>query len=273
MHHQDPSDRLFILARLGLSERELHAQGLQVHDLVEIYQDYTPRLAELADIAALLANTMMREPHVHAARYRVKQPLHLLKKIIRKKEEYPHRHLTAQNYLQYINDLVGVRVLHLHKPEGLAIGNYIQQTWELKRMPYAYISNSQNPEAYLLAGRGYKLLVNPRGYTALHYIIRTQPNKQAYLAEIQTKTLFEEGWSELDHCLRYPDHEPHPLLEHLLRILNTHTRQANELVSRIHAIAGLLKQPHGNIQLKRHLHTLPLPPHQRQHLLDLYGRS
>jgi putative GTP pyrophosphokinase len=39
----------------------------------------------------------------------------------------------------------------------------------------------------------------------VHYVVRTQAKKQRYFVEIQLRTLFEEGWSEIDHAVRYPE--------------------------------------------------------------------
>jgi len=36
----------------------------------------------------------------------------------------------------------------------------------------------------------------------VHYLLVMQPTKQRYLCELQVRTIFEEGWSEVDHRIR-----------------------------------------------------------------------
>ena len=150
----------FILHLLQVSEEELHTQGIPAKELALIYNDYTSRLQELEDVGLLVANALKRHATVHAVRYRVKEPLHLLKKIIRKRKEYPNRHLTADNYLMFINDLVGVRLLHLYKNTCHEIGNFITQNWELKRSPFAYVTDKSSEEARQLKAQKYKVIAN-----------------------------------------------------------------------------------------------------------------
>ncbi|WP_266203751.1 RelA/SpoT domain-containing protein [Pontibacter kalidii] len=265
----------FILSLLKVSQEELRAQGLEAQELADIYNDYSPRLDELEDIGLFLSRALKQLRSAHAVCYRVKEPLHLLKKIIRKKKEYPNRHLTSQNYLSFINDLVGVRILHLNKRDCHAIGHYIQQHWELKRAPYAYVSSSHSAEARQFAADKYKVLVKDKGYRAQHYILRIKPNRQQYLVEVQVKTLFEEGWSEIDHCIRYPDHEPNELLNRLLAILNQLTSNADVVATQIQALANELQKykqsspaaPEVSAsRLRGHIEALPVDEQEKQYL-------
>jgi putative GTP pyrophosphokinase len=271
----------YILSELHESEESLRAQDIDVQELIAIYNDYINRLDELEGIAELLANTLMRQKDVHAVRHRVKDPLHLLKKIIRKKKEYPDRNLTTNNYLGFINDLIGVRILHLYKDAWHDIGNYIQQVWELKREPYAYVKREHTLQTVQFAASKYRVFVNPRGYKAEHYIIKTRPNKQQYLAEIQVKTLFEEGWSEVDHCIRYPDHKPNELLNRLLWLLSQLTANADDISTQIRALAIELQKykPHlpqpsevTNAQLRSHINNLPVDEQEKQYLYNCLAK-
>ncbi|WP_299760983.1 RelA/SpoT domain-containing protein [uncultured Pontibacter sp.] len=261
----------FILSLLDVSKEQLYAQGIDAQELVVIYNDYTTRLDELEDLAILVATNLKRQENVHALRYRVKEPLHLLKKIIRKKEEYPDRHLNSGNYLQYINDLVGVRILHLYKEDCTAIGDFIKQHWELKREPYAYVDDKRTSEAIKFTSGKYKVLVNDRGYKAQHFILKVKPSRQQYFVEVQVKTLFEEGWSEVDHCIRYPDHKPNTLLNRLLWLLNELTANADAVATQIQALAEELHKYQHNpkittAQLRSHIDMLPVDEQEKQFL-------
>ncbi|WP_162427970.1 RelA/SpoT domain-containing protein [Pontibacter pudoricolor] len=265
----------YILSELNESEESLRAQGIEAETLLAIYNDYIGRVAELKTIATFVTDTLLRHKDVHAVRYRIKEPLHLLKKIIRKKQEYPSRYLNAANYTIYINDLAGVRILHLSKQSCHNIANYIQQNWELKREPYAYVKEGDTHDAKQFSALNYKVMMNSRGYKAQHYIIKVQATRQLYFIEIQVKTLFEEGWSEIDHCIRYPDHEPNELLNRLLWLLNQSTSNADMLATQMQALANELhnyQQGHKTgakvtvSQLHSHIDDLPVDQQEKQYL-------
>lgn len=51
------------------------------------------------------------------------------------------------------------------------------------------------------------------------------------ISEIQVRTLFEEGWSEIDHRVRYPNFSDNPLLAYFLNIFNRMSGSADEMGS------------------------------------------
>ena len=70
---------------------------------------------------------------------------------------------------------------------------------------------------------------HPFNYRSLHYIIKTSPTKATYLSEIQVRTIFEEGWSEIDHSIRYPYHVDNKMYNEYLSILNRFAGGADEM--------------------------------------------
>ena len=96
-----------ILAALHTSEEDLHAQGIAATELAKIYLDFLGRQEELDQIAAYTSGQLLRADEVYTVRHRVKNPIHLLQKIIRKKAEYQDRTIDHRNYLEWINDLAG----------------------------------------------------------------------------------------------------------------------------------------------------------------------
>lgn len=77
---------------------------------------------------------------------------------------------------------------------------------------------------------------HPFGYRSLHYVVKSQPDKKLRLAEIQVRTIFEEGWSEIDHRLRYPLHSSDPFLSHFLTIFNRLAGSADEMGTFINSL-------------------------------------
>jgi ppGpp synthetase/RelA/SpoT-type nucleotidyltranferase len=268
----------FLLVELNTSEEELHAQGIEPLSLVAIYHDFIQRKEELADIARQTANQLLHAREVHAVRYRVKDPIHLLRKVIRKKAEYPDRIINQGNYLKWINDLAGIRVLHLYKESWSGIGHYIREVWELKRPPAAYIrKDDTGPFVRELTEAGCDIKLHQLGYRAVHFVIKTKPNKQSYFVEIQLRTLFEEAWSEIDHTIRYPDHVCSGFVRDLLSMLNRLTSHADDMATFIKSLSNriqaheLSQQPglwteEEQAELKAQVEGLPLTAEEKQRL-------
>lgn len=247
----------FILTSLGMKEETLRAQGIAPETLAAIYSDFVQRQQELNTIGAQVIATLQQAREVHVLRYRVKDPLHLLRKVIRKKDEYPERSIDGLNYMDWINDLVGVRAIHLYKEAWRTTGQFIQDVWELKRPPIAYVHPEEDKavvQQYQEAG--FDIRPHSNGYRALHYVISTKPYKQRYYIEIQLRTLFEEGWSEIDHAIRYPDHHCNAIVRDLLTIFNRFTGQADSIATFI------------RIMLEQIQHRVPLSKEQHKLLLS-----
>ena len=64
-------------------------------------------------------------------------------------------------------------------------------------------------------------------YRSLHYIIKYR----GYYVEIQARTLFEEGWSEVDHDIVYPYFKDDVMLKDFSTLLNRLSGMADEMSS------------------------------------------
>jgi putative GTP pyrophosphokinase len=252
--HNQPneSQSSAILTSLGIAEEEWRAQGIAPQTLVAINHDFLERKEELLEIAAQTAQSLQHLPEVHAVRYRVKDPLHLMRKVIRKKTEYPDRHIDGHNYIDWVNDLAGVRALYLYKSDWHTLGKHIQANWDLKRPPIAYLSpNTDENTVQAFSAAGADIRWHEHGYRAVHFVVSTQPRHQRYFVEIQLRTLFEEGWSEIDHAVRYPDHSCNTFVRDLLSLLNHFTGQSDQLASLIKTVLEKL-QSHTPLAEKEH---------------------
>ena len=64
-------------------------------------------------------------------------------------------------------------------------------------------------------------------YRSLHYIIKYK----GYYIEIQGRTLFEEGWGEIDHDIVYKEVENYEMLRDYSKLLNRLSGLADEMSS------------------------------------------
>lgn len=172
----------------------------------------------------------MKVNKVHSVRYRVKDSEHLIEKIIRKKIENKKRSYTIENYSSKIDDIIGVRALHLFKDDWKDIDSYVMNTWKTKETPTANIRNGDSEElTKIYKDKEYKIKEHKYGYRSVHYILESSPTKQSYVAELQVRTIFEEAWSEIDHTIRYPYDLENPILKQYLLMFNRLAGNADEM--------------------------------------------
>jgi len=131
-------------------------------------------------------------------------------------------------YEKNITDLVGVRVLHLFKDDWRPIHEFIKNTWELHEEPIAYVRDGDGDRQGFGAA-GCRVETHRFGYRSIHYVIKSQPAKCIRLVELQVRTIFEEGWSEIDHKVRYPRQSDDPELAFFLTIFNRLAGSADEM--------------------------------------------
>ena len=64
-------------------------------------------------------------------------------------------------------------------------------------------------------------------YRSIHYIVKYK----GYYVELQARTLFEEGWSEVDHDIVYPYFQDDVMLKDFSTLLNRLSGMADEMSS------------------------------------------
>ncbi len=221
-----------VLARYNLPQDALERTNLSWDELAAIYADHEASATRLEPTAGFIVECLRRVPEVHSLRYRIKSPEHLIAKIIRKKLARPDdpQEVTKENYRDVITDLIGIRALHLFKDEWLPIHEFVMSTWELHEQATANIRRG-DAEEFKTAFEGHGCVVNehPAGYRSIHYLIKFRPGKDLVIAELQVRTLFEEGWSEIDHRVRYPHAVDNAVLAQFLDVFNRLAGSADEM--------------------------------------------
>ena len=144
-----------------------------------------------------------------------------------------------------MTDLIGIRVFFLYREDWIYFHNYITSVFE--NDPANYIEDrlldfDDDPDHYYIAERPKvyrrtgdtriydKKLIDIKSdgiYRSLHYIIKYK----GYYVEIQGRTLFEEGWSEIDHDIVYPYYQDDEMLSDFSTLLNRLAGMADEMSS------------------------------------------
>jgi len=191
----------------------------------------------------MFARVIQRMPNVHSVRWRIKDTHHLIEKIIRKcsenKEKY--KDINSDNYFEVVTDLVGLRALHLFKDDCFEIDKTLRATWTNTEPPIAYVRQGDPIDlTNRFDERGFKVEPHPAGYRSIHYIFSTQPAKRKVLAEVQVRTIFEEGWSEIDHRVRYPNFSNDKQVSYFLTIFNRLAGSADEMGTFVQGLTSAL---------------------------------
>ena len=238
------------LKRYNISEKEFQSADISWDELEAIYEDYQSLEKKLRKLGKDFVDEYLydiEKAGIHSYRYRIKEPAHLIEKIIRKRQEnFPKfSKLDRTNYYKYFTDLIGIRVFYLYREDWIHFHKYITSTFE--NNPKNYLVNrledfdenikhnyiAERPKVYKRSGDGKiydsKLIDIRIGgiYRSLHYIVKYK----GYYIEIQGRTLFEEGWSEIDHDIVYPYFQDDEMLKDFSGLLNRMSGVADEMSS------------------------------------------
>ena len=220
------------LDKYRIDREKFLACGLDWDELSKIAIDYDRFRPHVEPTAKYIADCLRQVDAVHSFSIRLKEPEHLIEKIIRKKLEDSSLDFSVENYRTNITDLIGIRALHLFKEDWIQIHDFITGKWELREKPIANIRKGDSESfANEFKEKGCEIKEHRFGYRSIHYLVQSQPARDLHLAEIQVRTIFEDGWSEIDHRIRYPYDVDNPILSQYLFIFNRLAGSADEMAS------------------------------------------
>ncbi|WP_038907476.1 RelA/SpoT domain-containing protein [Dickeya oryzae] len=242
------NDDLNFLREMRLSSDLVEKSGLSINNLRSIAQDYKDNQLTLLDEAEYIAKKIQRCNAVHSVRWRIKNTAHLLNKIIRKlTEDNPsekYKEINSDNYKTIITDLIGVRAIYLFKSDWKEVHEHILSRWTIKKDEPVMIYHrdgdimkiyDEHPEC--------KKEIHKHNYRSIHYVVpATNIQSVQVYCEIQTRTIFEEGWSEIDHQVRYPDYSDDENLMSYLTIFNRLAGSADEMGSYVNDLVELIRK-------------------------------
>lgn len=218
--------------------------GLDWPSLVKIHDYYRGVVVNKLEIAAQEMFLQLKTiKGAHTVKYRIKDPEHLIDKIIRKKIDN-NREVTQDNFLDEFDDFIGFRILHLFKTDWEPIFETIKSKYEAKETPVAYHREGDDPGFIKKCeDLGLEPKVKSAGYRSIHYIAKFPFFAGGHFkCEIQIRTLFEEAWSEIDHLVRYPNNTDNELLNKYLLMFNTLAGYADEMGTFMMAMKSSMSQ-------------------------------
>lgn len=235
----------YFMQKYNVSKQNFERSGLTWDDLLAVRSHFESSLPLYAGFANAIFGSMNGCSAMHSVKVRIKDSEHLLEKIVRKNCEASGGArrkgglIRPDNYMKKVNDIVGIRVLHLFKDDWSAIHSFILENFSLAAAPCAYVRDGdlRNITA-AYEKNGCRVLKHPFGYRSVHYVVFN--SDKTLRAEIQVRTLFEEAWSEIDHRVRYPYLPDDEIIKHYSLLLNRLAGSADEISTYIRLIRSEL---------------------------------
>jgi ppGpp synthetase/RelA/SpoT-type nucleotidyltranferase len=191
------------------------------------------------NLHSLLVEHPLLQPYVHSVKYRVKDPDHLRDKLVRKTAirlatgRGPV--IDSTNLFDRIEDLAGVRLLHLHTSQMSQIGAALSRVFaeEHYRVVGGPVANTWDDE-YREYFRSIGINTTPRAsmYTSVHYILQPATRLKC---ELQVRTLVEEVWGEVSHKINYPHETRSIACQEQIKVLARVSSSCTRLVDSIFA--------------------------------------
>ncbi len=232
-----------------LSTEELSLANITSKELIEIYEDYSKSLKELETEGIYLSNRLQFSEEINSVRWRIKDPIHLLTKIVRKRKEAikeknnksKYLSINVGNYKEIITDLIGLRAIYLFKHHWKIVDTYVCDNFRINKDEDIVIYHAPEDDLSFYYENGYVKQVNgielkysrsekASKYRSTHYIIDANfPHN--FKLELQIRSILDEAWGEIDHFLRYPDHQEDAQLKRQMTVLNGAINGCEEIVT------------------------------------------
>lgn len=178
------------------------------------------------------------EPYIHFIKYRLKSSDRLREKLMKKLLERPRGSkpaIDASNVFREINDLAGVRILHLHADQFEEMCGHIGRILERERFhviegPVANCWDVEYEQFFKRLGMNTKS--RDSMYMSVHYVLETNERTKITF-ELQVRTLMEEVWGEVSHTIDYPEPTRSIACKEQLKVLARVTSGCTRLVDSI----------------------------------------
>ncbi|TCD08596.1 hypothetical protein EZ449_12210 [Pedobacter frigidisoli] len=158
--------------KYNILEKEFeYNESLDWRELNAIYEDYVQFISKqkLDSVASHYANMLAAScSQIHSIRFRMKDPEHLIEKIIREKIKNKNNSpININNYRTKVEDIIGIRLLHVFKHEWKDIHKCIEID-NNTTPPYAFCRDGDD-EDFIREVREHNLLLkhDEEGYRSI----------------------------------------------------------------------------------------------------------
>ncbi|RKH70428.1 RelA/SpoT domain-containing protein [Corallococcus aberystwythensis] len=211
-----------------------------INELVDHFKSNQKTFSTFSDqLRSAISGDSTLATLLHSVKWRVKDPDHLRDKLIRKAIEAHKKGLEFDinkgNLFHKINDLAGMRLLHLHtrqmdKIHKALMDIFTEYQYPLYEAPFARTWDDEHRKYFSEIGLATR--DSPSMYTSVHYVIEAN-TRSKITGEIQVRTLAEELWGEVDHTINYPHESKNPACKEQIKVLARVTSSCTRLVDSI----------------------------------------
>jgi len=211
----------------------------QIDALVQEFLAHRDFFSRLETGLISMAQSAVLAPYVHSVKSRIKEPEHLRDKLRRKMrssiEDGSEFGITKDNLFSEINDLAGIRILHLHTRQFENIHLHLMSLLDdgMYNVNEVFARTWDDESRQYFESVGVPTQASGETmYTSVHYVI--QPNTRTpRTAEIQVRTLAEELWGEVNHSINYPHPSSLMSCREQIKVLARVTSSCSRLVDSI----------------------------------------
>ena len=226
---------------------------LKIDVLNNIYNDYCNTQELFRDESKkITSNFNNLSKIIHSLRSRIKEPNHLIAKIIRNfdRNAEKYKNICKDNYKNIITDLIGIRIIILGKEDWKKVHDFLKNfflndnrfylTKEngytcnenphkcLVEQPVIYTAGErENSDLYTEYKDVFEIKSSMEGYRSIHYVGRFEN----FICEVQVRTIFDEGWIEFDHEIKYPKYTENKIKGDFLWLMSNMSKTSQDMIS------------------------------------------
>jgi putative GTP pyrophosphokinase len=204
-----------------------------VQQISKCVEEYSSHRTEFFNLARRVENDLVENQNL-------KNPKHLRDKLeriyFRLLKEGKKFDIMPKNLFHELDDLAGVRILHIHREQLKEIDPLIRETLKhhkyiLREDPKAYTWDEENKDFF--DNLGFKVETKATFYTSVHYVV--QPHWADVGCELQVRSLAEELWGEVSHQIEYPHPSGSKACDEQIKVLARVASGCTRLVDSIFA--------------------------------------
>lgn len=242
------------LSAHNLSSADFKARNLNYEVLLNISADFESKKAAYEEIGTGVVKILFKFDAVHAIKYQVKNSEELIQQLLNYKQQNPEAIIDLNNYESLIENLISIRIIPLFKSDWSKIHDNIVDQFVLMGKVTANVRAEDTASTTKeFTDKGCTLKTHADGYRSVDYIIKTAPSKKEYKVAVQVRSIFEEGWAEIDHSARYQYQMDGQILNEFSKTMNKLAGGADEMAEFIHGLKAYLLEKENLVLHQQHL--------------------
>lgn len=228
--------------------------GLNWEQIQEIYVYHEMVKQDLVPVANLIKESILNRKNV-SIKSRIKNSERLMSKLIRyAKEGKIHEKLTVDNYHNYINDLIGLRIIHVFRSDWEELHKLIMQRYATNIIDRPIVYHTKNEDINKKSSyRNYDFdfKIHPLGYRSINYFLKYKFLNKSYNIDIQLMSIYEDAWNTVFDEIHLRRDLVIPELNSYLNVLKDLSNNADNLAAHIVFTRDNLLSLEGNNNLRK----------------------